>query len=373
MKALAAPQAPPLIPRERGGRADLTRGRIPGEGDHERLVVVRGERSGAVMAVAIHSTRLGPALGGMRLWHYERESEAVDDVLRLARAMTYKAAAAGLDLGGGKGVVCAPGGEAPAGELRRAILLDFGDLVESLGGSYITAEDVGIGAEDMVVVASRTAHVTGMPEALGGSGDPSPVTAAGVQAAIRGACRVAFGSRALAGRSVAVVGLGHVGERLARGLAADGARLLVSDIAPARRAVAEELGAVWLEPDAALTAECDVLAPCAVGGAIHAGNVGQLRCRVLCGAANNQLADEALASVLARRGILYAPDFIANAGGLINVYRELHGYTAERAMSLALGIEDTIGLVIDAAEARGITPLEAARELAEERLAMAHA
>lgn len=371
MKALAAPQAPPLVPRERGGRSDLTRGGVPGDGDHERLVVVRGERSGAAMAVAIHSTRLGPALGGMRLWSYEREGDAVHDVLRLARAMTYKAAAAGLDLGGGKGVVCSPNGEAPAGELREAILLDFGDLVESLGGSYITAEDVGIGAEDMVVVASRTAHVTGMPESRGGSGDPSPVTAAGVQAAIRGACRVAFGTRVVAGRSVVVVGLGHVGERLARGLAVDGARLFVSDIAPDRRAIADELGATWLEPDEALTADCDVLAPCAVGGAIHAGNVRQLRCRVLCGAANNQLADEALASVLARREILYAPDFIANAGGLINVYRELHGYTAERAMTLALGIEDTIGLVIDAAEARGITPLDAARELAEERLALA--
>ena len=373
MKALAAPQAPPLVPLERGGRTDLTLGRIPGDHEHERLMVARGERSGAAMAVAIHSTRLGPALGGMRLWHYEREAGAVEDALRLARAMTYKAAAAGLNLGGGKGVVSTPGGEAPSGGLRRAILLDFGDLVESLGGSYITAEDVGIGAEDMVVVASRTAHVTGRPESLGGSGDPSPVTAAGVQAAIRGSCRVAFGSRVLAGRSVAVVGLGHVGERLARGLAADGARLLVSDIAPERRELAAELDAEWLDPADALTAECDVLAPCAVGGAIHAGNVGRLRCRVLCGAANNQLADDALAGVLARRGILYAPDFIANAGGLINVYRELHGYTAERAMSLALGIEDTIGLVIEAADARGITPLDAARELAEERLAMARA
>jgi leucine dehydrogenase len=354
MKALAAPKAPPST-----------------RADHERLAVVRGERSGAAMAVAIHSTRLGPALGGLRLWHYEREEEAVADAMRLARAMTYKAAAAGLDLGGGKGVVCAPGAEAPTGDLRHAILLDFGDLVESLGGDYITAEDVGIGADDMVVVASRTAHVTGLPESLGGSGDPSPVTAAGVQAAMRGVCAAAFGSRELAGRTVAVVGLGHVGERLARGLAAEGAKLIVSDIAPERRHLAAELGATWLAPDDALIAECDVLAPCAVGGAIHAGNVKALRCRALCGAANNQLADEGLACDLAARGILYAPDFIANAGGLINVYRELHGYTAEHAMELALGIEDTVSRIIEVAAGRGITPLDAARELAEERLALA--
>lgn len=368
MKALATPAAPALIPARPGGRVELARGQMPRGLGHERLVVERGARSGAVMAIAVHSTRLGPALGGLRLWHYERESDAVDDVLRLAQAMTYKAAAAGLDLGGGKGVVCAPATDPPTGELRRAILLDFGDLVESLGGSYITAEDVGIGAEDMVVVASRTEHVTGLPPSHGGSGDPSPVTAAGVQAAMRGACRHAFGSRVLGGRTVAIVGLGHVGERLARGLAADGAKLVLSDIDPGRRAVADELGAEWVDPYVAMVVPCDVLAPCAVGGAIHDGNVGELRCGVVCGAANNQLAREELASALASRGILYAPDFIANAGGLINVYRELHGYTAERAMSLALGIEETMVRVIAHAREQGTTPLDAARALAEARL-----
>lgn len=368
MRALATPAAPSLLPRAGERRHDLTTAELPAGLDHERLAVVRGEQSGATMAVAIHSTRLGPALGGMRVWHYPRPAAAVADALRLARAMTYKAAAAGLALGGGKGVVCTPDEAAPAGELRRAILLDFADLVESLDGSYITAEDVGTSAEDMVVIRSRTTHVTGMPVSDGGAGDPSPFTAAGVQAAMRAACRHAFGTRVMRGRTVAVVGLGHVGERVARGLAADGANLIVSDIAAERRALAEELGATWVEPGAALTVACDVLAPCAVGGAIDEANVGRLRCRAICGAANNQLESESLAGALAAAGILYAPDFIANAGGLINVYRELHEYPAERAMALALGIEETMHRVICVAEDRGVTPLDAARELAEERL-----
>jgi leucine dehydrogenase len=332
------------------------------------LAVAHGERSGATMAIAIHSTRLGPALGGARLWHYQRDDEGIADALRLAEAMTYKAAAAGLDLGGGKGVICSPTEEVPAGDLRTAILHDFGDLVESLDGRYITAEDVGTATEDMVEISSRTTHVTGLPVELGGAGDPSPFTAAGVQAAMRAACHSAFGTLDLRGRSVAVVGLGHVGERLARGLAESGAELSLADIDPAKRHVAEELGAEWLAPEAAIVAPCDVVAPCAVGGAINDGNVEVLRCRVLCGAANNQLSDEALAERLAERGILYAPDFIVNAGGLINVYRELHSYDAERTTALVLGIERVMGEVLAHAEAAGTTPLEAARALARRRL-----
>jgi leucine dehydrogenase len=354
MKAIAAPVA--------------TRTGVPAGYDHEQLAVVSGERSGVTMAIAVHSTKLGPALGGARLWHYERDDEGVADALRLAEAMTYKAAAAGLDLGGGKGVICAPTVEAPDGELRRAIMHDFGDLVEWLDGRYITAEDVGTGTEDMAELATRTAHVTGMPVDHGGTGDPSPFTAMGVQAAMHAACRQAFGTRVLAGRRVAVVGLGHVGTRLARGLAADGAALLLSDVDESRRALAAELGAEWLEPEAAMLAPCDVLAPCAVGGAIHVGNVRGLQCRVVCGAANNQLADEALAESLAGRGILFAPDFIANAGGLINVYRELHSYSEERARSLALGIEETMRGVFEHAAEADTTPLAAARALAQQRL-----
>lgn len=355
------PVETPIAPARR-------RNGVPAGLDHEELAVVRGRRSGATMAVAIHSTALGPALGGLRLWRYESDEAAVADALRLAQAMTLKAAAAGLDLGGGKGVIRLTATEPPAGSERERILLDFGDLVESLGGRYVTAEDVGTGTGDMVAIATRTGHVAGLPVELGGAGDPSPYTAIGVQAAMRAVCRRAFGSRLLTGRRVVIVGVGHVGEHLARGLAAAGAKLILSDLEPGRRSLADELGAGWLSPERALVAECDVLAPCAVGGPITAANAGELRCRVICGAANNQLAGDELAQRLAERGVLYAPDFIANAGGLINVYRELHGYDEDRALSLTLGIEETMGAVLDRAAYQGTTPLAAAHSLARERL-----
>jgi leucine dehydrogenase len=336
--------------------------------DHEQLAVRKGERSGLYSIVAIHSTALGPALGGVRLWAYPATIDAARDALRLAMGMTYKAAAARLDLGGGKGVICAPPGAKLEGERRRAALLDFGDLVDSLDGRYITAEDVGICPDDLIAIRERTAHVTGLPSNRGGSGDPSPFTAMGVEAAMRACCERSFGEADLSERTVAVVGLGHVGSRLARRLAEAGAKLLVSDIVPARRALADELGATWVDPAEAMLTECEVLAPCALGGAIDRRNLEALRCRIVCGSANNQLADEALAGSLAQREILYAPDFIANAGGLIHVYMEITGYSEARATELALGIEDTLEQILATAEERSITPLDAARELARERL-----
>src|ERR687897_2276929 len=336
--------------------------------DHEDLVIRRGRRSGTYAMVAIHSTALGPALGGVRMWHYEATIDGARDALRLARGMTYKAAAAGLELGGGKGVVCAPDGPPPAGPERRAMLLDFADLVESLEGRYITAEDVGLSPDDLVVMSERTENLTGPPPSHGGSGDPSPLTALGVEAAMRACGRERFGSPDLAGRVVAVVGLGHVGERLARRLAADGAELLLSDIDDRKRGLAAELGGRWVDPLEAMLAECDVLAPCALGGAIDESNAKLLRCEVVCGSANNQLAVDGLDGTLAERGILYAPDFIVNAGGLIHVYREIRGYSEEHARELALGIEDTMDDVLEAAADRSITPLRSAFALARERL-----
>lgn len=335
--------------------------------DHEELLTRRGERSGLPMVIAVHSTALGPALGGCRMWHYEGDGDGIEDALCLARAMTLKAAAAGLDLGGGKGVICLPDG-APTAKQRRAALLDFADAVESLEGRYITAEDVGTGAEDMAVIAERTGHVVGLPPALGGRGDPSPLTARGVERAIGSCCSHRFGSPELEGLRVCVVGLGHVGSALVGRLAAGGAELLVSDIDPSRCAQAERLGARWVDPEAAVLAECDVLAPCALGGAVNEANADALRCQIVCGAANNVLADEALVRRLDGRGIVYAPDFIANAGGLIHVYADLHGYDSARVDDLVDSIGDTMRRVLLEAEEDGTTPLEAARELARRRL-----
>jgi leucine dehydrogenase len=340
--------------------------------EHEDLVLHRGSRSGRYVIVAVHSTVLGPALGGVRLWHYAATTDAIRDALRLAHGMTFKAAAAGLALGGGKGVICAPR-QAPNSQERRELLLDFGDLVESLDGRYITAEDVGMSPSDLVAIRERTSHVTGLPPERGGSGDPSPFTALGVEAAMRACARVHFGSPDLAALRVVVAGLGHVGEKLARRLTERGAELAVSDIDPAKRAIAAELGARWLEPDEEMVAECDILAPCALGGAIDAANLPLLRCEIVCGCANNQLADEGLAESLAEREILYAPDFVVNAGGLIHVYREIRGYSEDHARGLALGIEENLEGILRTAEERTITPLDAARAVAMERLQAAGA
>lgn len=334
----------------------------------EDMLVQAGERSGATIAIAVHSTALGPALGGARLWHYESDEDGVADARRLARAMTYKAAAAGLLLGGGKGVICAPTPH-PEGELRRALLLDFGDAVESLGGRYVTAEDVGTGAADMAVIAERTAHVVGLPGERGGSGDPSPVTARGILAAMRACLEHRLGSPDPAGVRVCVVGAGHVGGRLATVLAEAGAAVTISDLDPSRRRLADHLGATWIDdPAEAILSDCDVLAPCALGGVIDATTVGRLRCRVICGAANNVLADDSLAVALAAREITYAPDFIANAGGLINVYAELHQLDHAAVTDLVDSIGSTIHLILEAADDHGTTPLAEAQALAQRRL-----
>ncbi|MCE3267041.1 MAG: ldh [Solirubrobacterales bacterium] len=333
---------------------------------HEELHVRLGPRSGLQLAVAVHSTALGPALGGARLWGYKSPGDAVADSLRLSEAMTLKAAAAGLDLGGGKSALCAPG-EMPA-ERRRALMLDLGDLVESLDGRYVVAEDVGTTTDDMTVIAERTSHVVGLPAERGGTGDPSPSTARGVAAAMRAACSRRLGTADLSGVRVCIIGLGHVGTALAKILAGEGAKLLVSDIRSEHRAVGAELGATWLDPGDATGAECDVLAPCALGGAIAESAAEILRCSVVCGSANNQLADESLSHTLHRRGILYTPDFIANAGGLINVYAELRSLPSDRVARLVEGIGDTVAEVLDDAESCGLTPLDSALDLARARL-----
>ena len=338
--------------------------------DHEELVIRRGRRSGAYTIVAVHSTALGPAVGGCRMWRYVDSAAAARDALRLSRAMTYKNAAAGLDLGGGKGVICADPGDAAGGDRRRDMLLDFADTVNALDGRYVTAEDVGTSAEDMATIGQTTTHVSGLGRDHGGSGDPSPFTAQGVEAAMRACAERAFGSPDLSGRSVAIVGAGHVGGALARRLAQAGARLTLADIDPGRKALADELDAEWLEPTAALRAEVDVLAPCALGGVLDQTTIPHISAPVVCGAANNQLAHDGLADDLRARGILYAPDFVANAGGIINISVELSptGYDADEAARRVATIEDTVRNLLDDAERDGTTPLTAAYALARRRL-----
>jgi leucine dehydrogenase len=339
--------------------------------DHEEVAVRRGRRSGLYTFVAVHSTIRGPSLGGCRMWGYSDSRQALRDALRLSRAMTFKSAVADLPLGGGKGVIMTAPGATLQGELRTAALLDFGDTVESLGGRYITAEDVGTSSRDMRVIAQRTQHVAGLPARMGGSGDPSPFTALGVESAIRACCERVFGSSSLRDRRVAVVGLGHVGSRVAKRCARAGARLVVGDIDPGKRRIAEELGADWLAPEEALEAEVDVVAPCALGGVLDHRTVPRLRCRIVAGAANNQLADESVAGVLSEHGILWAPDFVANAGGIINIAEEQHGYDAAAARRRVRRIGEILLEIFDRAEADGVTPLAAAADLARSRLSSA--
>jgi leucine dehydrogenase len=334
--------------------------------EHELLLVRRGRRTGAHTIVAVHSTVLGPALGGCRLWRYPSLREAVADALRLSGAMTLKAAAARLPLGGGKAVIFPPADLDLTGRSRQALLHDLADTVNMLDGIYITAEDVGTTTEDMAALSAWSDHVVGAPARRGGSGDPGEFTAAGVHAAMRACARHRFGSPELDGRSVSVVGLGHVGEPLARRLAEAGAELILSDVDDGKRALARELGGAWLAPEEALRAAVDVLAPCAMGGVIDDALSVQMRARIVCGSANNQLAGEAIADSLAARGVLYAPDFIANSGGLINVALELDGYDRELALSRVAEIETVLGQILAHSEQAEITPVAAAVELARE-------
>jgi leucine dehydrogenase len=303
------------------------------------------------------------------MWTYGDSRAAVSDALRLSRAMTYKAAVADLALGGGKGVIMLPAGRPLTPARRRAVLFDFADTVELLAGAYITAEDVGTSSRDMSAIATRTRFVAGLSRRLGGSGDPSPWTALGVEAAIRASCKRVFGSSSLAKRRVCVVGLGHVGARLARRLARAGASLVVSDVDPRKRDFAGSIGARWVAPATAMSVEADVLAPCALGGVLNDETVPELRCPIVAGAANNQLAEDRVADLLAAQGVVWAPDFVANAGGIINISVELDGgYDPAYARRRVRAIGDTLRDVFEHADASGATPLTVAMELARRRL-----
>ncbi len=330
---------------------------------HEQVVVCHDKSSGYRGIIAIHDTTLGPALGGTRFWNYATDAEAITDVLRLARGMTYKNAVAGLNLGGGKAVIIGDNKTTRREMLFRA----HGRFVDSQGGRYITAEDVGTSPADMEFVHMETDHVAGLQ---GLSGDPSPVTARGVFRAIQASARRRWGNDDLAGKRVAVQGLGHVGYYLCRELHAVGALLTVTDIDAERiRRVVEEFGATAVGTDEIYGVAADVFAPCALGGVLNDKTIPQLRVEIVSGAANNQLLETRHGDELQRLNILYAPDYVANAGGVINVYGELHGWDAERALRKADQIYDTVLTVFDIAEEHAVPTYVAADRLAERRVA----
>ena len=331
----------------------------------EQLCVYTDPGAGLRAFIAIHDTTLGPALGGCRIWPHRTEEEAVEDVLRLARAMTYKSAAAGLPLGGGKALIMAD----PRTQKTEALLRAFGRFVDTLGGRYITTEDVGTVLRDMEVVRLETEHVLGLPTSLGGSGDPSVMTGLGVYMGMKAAARAAWGEDSLAGRRIAIQGFGKVASNLAAHLVKEEAQLVVTDIHPPALEAARRLGAATVEPEAIYDVECDVFAPCALGGVLNRQTIPRLRCRVVTGGANNQLQTAEDGEELERRGILYAPDYIVNAGGVINISCELGmAYSEELARQKTLRIYETVEQVIALAKKEGISTAAAADRLAEARI-----
>ena len=329
---------------------------------HEQLVVCSDPSAGYRGIIAIHSTTLGPALGGTRFWKYATDEEAIIDALRLSRGMTYKNAVAGLNLGGGKAVIIGDNKT----KSREMIFRAHGRFVESLGGRYVTAEDVGTSPADMDFVQMETEYVAGL---AGRSGDPSPVTAHGVFRTIEASARFRWGTDDLSAKTVSIQGCGHVGYYLAKELSQAGAKLIVTDIDAERvRRVVTEFGATAVKADDIYGVKADIFAPCALGAIINDKTIPQLRVEIVAGGANNQLAEPRHGDVLEEKGLLYAPDYVANAGGVINVYSELAGWDSSRSLRKADEIYDTILGVFEIAKQDGLPTYQAADRLAERRL-----
>ncbi|NNE55593.1 MAG: Glu/Leu/Phe/Val dehydrogenase [Flavobacteriales bacterium] len=334
--------------------------------DHEQVLFCQDQATGLKAIIAIHNTVLGPSLGGTRMWEYKDESEALTDVLRLSRGMTYKSSLAGLNLGGGKAVII---GNSRT-DKSEALFRRFGKFVDSLAGKYITAEDVGISTKDIEYVALETEHVAGLPEYLGGSGDPSPVTAYGVYMGIKASVKQQFGNDSLTGKRVLVQGVGHVGAALVGMLKKDGAHVMISDI------FEDKIAAVCLDhevevvaPDDVYDVDMDIYSPCALGATVNDATLDKLKCSIICGAANNQLAkEEKHGRAVMDRGILYAPDYLVNAGGIINCYWEVIGYHKQAAMRQTEGIYDSTLEIFKKSADENIPTYLAANKLAEARV-----
>ncbi len=330
--------------------------------DYEQLTFCYDRDTGLKAIIGIHDTTLGPALGGTRIWDYESEEDAIIDALRLAKGMTYKNAAAGLNLGGGKTVIIGDPTKIKSEELFRVL----GRYVEGLGGRYITAEDMNTTTQDMAYVNDETDYVVGLE---GKSGNPSPVTAFGVFRGILAAVNEVYGSDDLTEKVVAVQGLGAVGYDVCKHLHEAGAKLYVTDIKKERiERVAKELDAIAVAPDEIYKVDCDIFVPCAMGATINDFTIEQLKCKIVAGSANNQLAEEKHGEMLMKKGILYVPDFVINSGGVINVYEEMKGYSKERAMARASTIYDSVKKVIEISKRDNISTSKAADRMAEERI-----
>ncbi len=344
---------------------ELVFGRIDRMG-HEQVVFGRDEETGLKTIIGIHSTVLGPALGGTRMWNYNSEGEALQDVLRLSRGMSFKAAISGLELGGGKAVII---GDA-ASHKTDALMRKFGSFVDSLGGKYITAEDVGMTTHDMEVVKSVTDHVTGIPESMGGSGNPSPVTAYGVFMGLKAAAKFKWGTDNLSGKKVVVQGIGAVGRNVVKHLTNEGAQVTITDIHEDKLAkVAEEFGSSIVMGDDVYDLDMDIYAPCALGATVNDRTIHRLKCAVIAGAANNQLAEERKHGEMLRElGIIYAPDFLINAGGLINVYSEIKHFDQQEALRRTEEIYNVTLEILGFAEQNEIPTAQAALEIAQKRI-----
>lgn len=333
---------------------------------HEQVVFCHDQATGLKAIIAIHSTVLGPALGGTRMWNYANETDARRDVLRLSRGMTFKASISGLNLGGGKAVIIGDPNLKNEAFLRR-----FGKFVDSLKGKYVTAEDVNMKTADMEYIRMETPHVTGLPESMGGSGDPSPVTAYGVYMGMKAAAQKVFGTDSLQSKRIAVQGIGQVGKHLVEYLSREGAELFITDLHADRVAqVAREFKATAVSQDDIYDVDCDIYAPCALGATVNDETIGRLKCSIIAGAANNQLEDEVRHGyMLMDRGVTYAPDFLINAGGLINVYHEFLGhYDRKRVMEQTEKIYNTCLNIFALADGEKISTQEAAIRLAERRI-----
>lgn len=333
--------------------------------EHEQVVLCSDKSSGLKAIIGIHDTTLGPALGGTRMWTYASDMDAVKDALRLSRGMSYKAAVAGLNLGGGKAVIIGD----PRKDKTEALFRAYGRFVEGLNGRYITAEDVGTTVGDMNWIHMETSHVTGL-NGVGGSGDPSPVTAFGVYNGIKATVKFRTGSDSLSGKRIAIQGAGNVATHLAESLAKEGAKLFVTDIYEDKaRVLCASTGAEYVDPSEIYGLDVDIFAPNALGAILNDETIPQLKCSIIAGGANNQLADEQKhAKMLKELDILYAPDYVINAGGLMNVASELDGYNREKVMVKAEGIYDILLTIFAKAQSENMLTISASNALAEERI-----